>query len=160
MALIVEDGSQVTDADSYISVVDAQAYLDARSKTVTVTESLLLQAMGELNGQSWRGAIVDTDQALSWPRVGVYDCENRYIATDTVPAAIGYAQAFLAYHIDQGNDPTAIATDKVIQETIDVISTTYSDKGSGKTSYSVATIPEVANLLRCYTSNAGRIDKA
>ncbi|MCP3894019.1 MAG: hypothetical protein GY706_05240, partial [Bacteroides sp.] len=78
----------------------------------------------------------------------------------TVPAAIGYAQAYLAYHIGQGNDPTAIATDKVIQETVDVLSVTYSDKGSGKTSYSIASIPEVANLLKCYVNYSGYLGRA
>ncbi len=159
MTLIIEDGSIVASANSYISVADAETYLVARGKT-SVTEAQLLQAMDALGAQPWNGYIVDEDQALSWPRQGVYDCENRYIDTDTVPAAIGYAQAYLAYHIGQGNDPTAIATDKVIQETVDVLSVTYSDKGSGKTSYSIASIPEVANLLKCYVNYSGYLGRA
>lgn len=160
MAITVEDGSIVTNANSYISVADAQTYLDDRAKVVTVTEALLHQAMGELNAQSWKGIIVDTDQELSWPRSGVYDCDGRYVDVESVPGEIGYAQAFLAYHISAGNDPTAISTKKVIQETVDVISVTYSDKGGSTEGYSVASIPEVSNLLKCYLASGGYLGRA
>lgn len=160
MALIVEDGSQVTSANSYISVADAQTYLTALGKTVTVTEALLLQAMNALVGLSWCGYIVSSTQALSWPRANMIDCELRVIESDTVPAAIGYAQALICDNINSGYDPNAIAPKKVISETVDVISISYSDKGGSTEGYSLATMPEVKAMLKCYLASSGYLGRA
>jgi len=160
MALIVETGAQVANADSYISVVDAQTYLSALGKTVTVTEALLLQAMNALMGLSWQGYIVSSTQALSWPRVNMLDCELRVIESDTVPVVIGYAQALICWNINAGYDPNAIASKKVISETVDVISISYSDKGGSTEGYSIATMPEVKAMLKCYTSSSGYLGRA
>lgn len=160
MTIIVEDGSQVANANSYISVADAQTYVDALGKTVTVTEALLLQAMNAMGALSWKGGIVSNTQSLSWPRHSVIDCEGRSIDTDAVPSEIGYAQAMLTSNIDAGYDPNAIAEKKVIGETVDVISLRYSDKGGSTTSYSIASMPEVSNLLKCYLSSTGYLGRA
>lgn len=160
MTIIVEDGSIVANANSYISIIDAQTYLNDRGKSVTVTEALLLNAMDVLNAQSWRGSIVSDSQALQWPRSGVTDCEGRTIESDSVPASIGYSQAMLAYNISAGNDPSAIAEKKVIQETVDVISVSYSDRGGSTDGVSISTIPEVYNLIKCYVVSVGFLGRA
>lgn len=81
MALIVEDGSGLATAESYISVADATAYFALRGNASwatiasdTIREQLLRQATDYMEGyygQAWKGLRVGLTQALSWPRADV-----------------------------------------------------------------------------------------
>ena len=79
MTLIVEDGSIVAGAESYISVADAETFLNNRGLTLTGAESdkeaALRKAtdyMVQVYRMRWQGWKVDQTQALDWPRNSVY----------------------------------------------------------------------------------------
>lgn len=103
MALIVETGSGAADAESYVSVSDANAYHTARGNAAwtgseSVKEAALRRAtdyMLQSYAQRWQGDRVSETQALDWPRSGVY-AHGYLIASDTVPAAVANACAELA----------------------------------------------------------------
>lgn len=78
MALIVEDGSGVADAESLASVAFADAYHEARGNgawaalTTEVKEQLLRKATDYIVGtyfNAWSGALVNANQALPFPRI-------------------------------------------------------------------------------------------
>ncbi len=103
MALIVEDGSGKPDANSYGSVGEADAYWQDRdnatwSAAVTVAkEAALIQATQFLDASYvWRGARIDRDQALDWPRVGAVDDEGFERDSNAVPAEVKQAAFELA----------------------------------------------------------------
>src|SRR5215475_3175217 len=65
-------------ANSYISVVDGDAYFDDRldaakwtaAQTADKTRALL-QAAKQMQFENWLGSRVNSTQAMAWPRVGV-----------------------------------------------------------------------------------------
>ena len=104
MSLIVEDGTGKSDAESYISVADADTYFSNRGDTVwdaletaAKEESLRKSTdyMEQVYRESWQGGRVFTTQALSWPRYSVL-VDGFYIANDEVPDDVANACAILA----------------------------------------------------------------
>lgn len=149
MALIVEDGTGLPDAESYISVADADAYFAARSNAAWAAlaapakEAALRKAadyIGAVYGERWKGVKLGPDQALDWPRALVERKDFRYAGlngftmisgryyypSDYVPIPVARAAAELAVRAaaetllaDQGG--------QVKSETVGPISVTYAD---------------------------------
>lgn len=100
MALIVEDGSGLANAESYVSVSDAVAYASARGLTFTASpaapaEAALRRATEWLDG-TYRNRFPGyrtngRAQALEWPRTGACDREGNEIASDEIPVEIIHA---------------------------------------------------------------------
>lgn len=106
MAITVEDGTGLTDADAYISEADADAYFAAvgnaawAAATSGEKEIAIVKAtryMEKRFGNKWKGIIATSTQALGWPRDGVYD-ERGTELDDQVPLAIAHACAEYARH--------------------------------------------------------------
>lgn len=81
MALIVEDGTGKTDAQSYVDLTYVNAYFAARAVgawtgTDSAKEAAIIRAMDYIE-TAWKflGAkqYPGNPQALEWPRVGIYD---------------------------------------------------------------------------------------
>lgn len=106
VALIVEDGSAKTNADSYGSLAGANAYFSARRNTTWLEsdpfrkESALREATRFIDGRyTWGGQVETSDQALAWPRFSATDREHRVIDSGTVPVRVQeatYEAALLA----------------------------------------------------------------
>lgn len=109
MSLIVEDGTGLPTAESYISVVDASAYHTAMGNAAwaalasdTLREQLLRKATIYLKGKyrsRWTGVRYSSSQALDWPRSlsPIQDSPLKaYYATNLVPQDVKNACASLA----------------------------------------------------------------
>lgn len=119
----VETGEGLPDATSYVSISEAEDYinsfvvggsdwiaLDQQSK-----EKSLMQAVRFLDGMmGWQGHIKDNEQSLSWPRVGVVDREGRQVFDDRVPSAIKDAQVELA--VSALDTPLTTKSEKLLRE--------------------------------------------
>ena len=120
MALIIEDGTQPTGANAYVSVADADAYHLARSNaawaaaTTAAKEAAILSATLVLNGMSWRGRKV-ASRVMAWPREDVADGDGYEISSGVVPDAVADACAELAGAIIDGADPLGVQ-DRQINE--------------------------------------------
>lgn len=75
MALVVEDGTGLTNANSFVSVADADTYLADRGRTAWAAlttqqkEAALINATDFLNAAfGWVGYRNTATQALAWPR--------------------------------------------------------------------------------------------
>lgn len=99
MALVVEDGTGKTDAESYVSVAEADAYLTARypntlawfSKASGDKEQALRNATDYVNTEyagRWIGTRKSSTQALEWPRYDAYDPDGYAIASDSLPSKL------------------------------------------------------------------------
>jgi len=106
MSLIVEDGTGRSDAESYISVADADTYHTKFTASAAWAgagtadkETALRQATQYLDDEyrgRWKGYPVDDEQALAWPRLDVED-ENGYVVdSDAVPEQVQRAAAEMA----------------------------------------------------------------
>lgn len=167
MALIVEDGTGRADAESYISVADADTYHAARGATAWAgystsdKEAALRRAteyMVQFYRLRWAGYRYTSTQALDWPRaeVPIVDAPSGYgsfsavYATNVVPVAVQRACAELALRSAGG---TTLAPDVAAQKKrtkVGPIETEYAD-GARQSSYYQA----VEMLLRPLFKTAG-----
>ena len=143
MALIVEDGTGLSNAQSYISVADFQAYWTARGMDYTGEDDetieiwLILATKYADANYNWDGMIATTDQSLNIPRVNWYDKQGRDL-NYMVPSFIKYGVCELAA-IRQADNFETTATTGVKSESYGPVSITYSgDGGSSKVIYTTA----------------------
>lgn len=110
MALTVEDGTGKADAQSYISVADADTHFSARGITLWDTmltaekEQALTRAtdyLVQVYRTRWLGDRVSATQALDWPREGV-EVDGFEVASDVVPAEVERACAEMAFKAASG----------------------------------------------------------
>lgn len=138
MALVIEDGSLVTGATSYVTVAEARAYASARGVTLPAVdgdvEQLAVKAIDYLEAQRarYQGSKVDADQDLQWPRVNVVIDGNEYPET-SIPKVLKSAQCQLMIEAANGVDLMPTRTGGFVKkEKVDVIETEYSEKiGTG-----------------------------
>jgi hypothetical protein len=136
MALIVEDGTIVTGANSYVSVANARSWATLRGLTFTgadsVVEARLVNAMDVLEGMRdrWKGDKVDADQPLQWPRSDVWLDGNEF-PDDEIPSELIAAQIQLAYDSETYELQANGSGQEVVREKVDVIETEYAKRGTG-----------------------------
>ena len=109
MAFVIEDGSGVEGANSYLSVAGADAWHADRNQsgwtgTATVKQAALILATDYIETEyTWdTGNKLDADQGLGWPRDGALDKDGFEIDTDEVPKAVTDATAYLALEFVDG----------------------------------------------------------
>lgn len=125
MVLIVEDGSNVTDANTYVGVSDTRIYSSISGVELpeedSEVEKLLLQAMRWLEVKEWRGRKTYETQQLSWPRT----IDGRDVKVDP---KIVEAQNYLVTQLAQGISLFPPVTENAIfSQRVDVISITYAN---------------------------------
>lgn len=149
MALVIETGAGLATAESYVSVVDLQAYAAARAITITATETQLEAALRYatewLDGRfEWRGAIAVLDQALGWPRVGASDDECRTIDFASVPRKVIRATSEVAIaHLSKKLNPVLDRGGMVESVQAGPVNVTYQPGAPAE-----ATLPHVRRILR------------
>lgn len=104
-ALVLEDGTGLTNSNSYCSVGEATVYHSDRlhnSEWETSDDQVpaLIWATRMLDEQvNWQGSLANEDQALRWPRAYVYTRDGVLIDEDVIPQWLKDATAELAYHL-------------------------------------------------------------
>lgn len=135
MTVIVEDGSQVANSNSYISLVDCNTYLTLLglgTLTAATDEEYLLQAAQYVDTyrDKFKGYKTASTQSMQWPRYDVA-IDGYSIDSDVIPNELKNAQCLAAYQLNAGkslwnNNTTG---QNVISKSVDVISITYADSG-------------------------------
>jgi len=123
VALTVEDGTGLANADSYVSIADVTAHLTKFETAATVAlwtgettadqERACRGATRYLDltyGPRYPGRRINETMSLGWPRTQVYDSDGYAIDDDSLPAALVEACCDLAYLLSQGADPLAAQT--------------------------------------------------
>ena len=149
MALVVEDGTGISTADSYISLVDAATRhtnlgnaARAALASDTVREQYLRRATEYMEGEyrsRWKGYKKTSTQALSWPRDDVYldytvGGPDNLVSNLIVPNEVKNACADLALKAAT----TTLAADltkAVVSEKVDVIEVEYDKNAPAYTQY-------------------------
>lgn len=113
-AFVVEDGTGLATATSYVSVEEAATYFTPDPDANDMFESLTLAQQQYLLGWAsrildqkvdWRGFIATDEQAMRWPRTGVYDRDGRAVPGDVIPGQLKEAVFEMAKYA-HSNDPT------------------------------------------------------
>ena len=92
--IIIEDGSIVSGANSYITVSGVNVYAsdygysDWDSASDTIKQQALFKGMRYIEGLSFKGTRRTDDQELAFPRSGLYDRDDYLIEEDTIPSKV------------------------------------------------------------------------
>ena len=106
MAIVIEDGSLVVGANSYITEDELIAYAEKRGVDVNDSLTTIIKAMDffESHSNQFKGGLVSRDQALSWPR---YDAviEGWSWSSNEIPKQVLNSIYCLCVEIESGEDP-------------------------------------------------------
>ena len=126
--LIIEDGSIVTNADSYATVTEIRAYAEKRGFDLpasdTTVEQLAILATDYMQSLNYIGDLVEKTQPLKFPRKNIIDVEQ-----NEIPSDIKNAQIELAIAASDNDLLTREQSASVIKETIGNIATDYAGNG-------------------------------
>ena len=141
-------------ADSYADLATADAYLTGevwKTLTIGVKESLLRRATELLDDLDWRGRKnTEQENALVWPRYGMYDREGILLDDESVPVFLQRATCRLALHL-YDNEPGITGDQDISELKVGSVSLKFEE-----TVQSIATIPDyIKKMFRYYTKNRG-----
>lgn len=152
MALVVETGAGLANADAYVSLADADTYFAAHGSPTAWTgatdaqqESAIRYATLWIDSRyQWPGGVLVSTQALAWPRGGVVDGEGRYVASDALPARLVQATCEAALeHLSTALNEIIARGGAIASETIGPISVDYFQSATAG-----RTFPYIDGLLR------------
>lgn len=124
MVLIIENGTNVANANSYVSISEIRNYCEGRAIDLPIEnqkiEALAILAMDYLELQDFKGERTYSDQVLEFPRNNIYIRGNLQ-AANVVPTEIKLAQIELVLQQLQGFNlfPTVTRDDYVTYKSIE-----------------------------------------
>lgn len=137
MALVLEDGTGLEDADSFVSLAEVRAFASSRGVTLSeddaTVETLIILAHDYILAREGQlqGIRLKESQALPYPRRGVC-LYGRYLADGVIPRTLKSAIAQLVIESLTISILPARTDSRVVRETVGPITTVYSD---GKTTF-------------------------
>lgn len=144
VTLVLEDGTGISGANSYVSVAEADDILSVNSVqyatwtalTSTEKDTLLVWASDYLDSHvDWNGYKQVETSGLRWPRNCVYDVDGILVADDIVPLRVKQATAQLAIFLNSSQAAATGGQSSVLPEGIkrvqaDVVELEFFDGGS------------------------------
>ena len=136
ITITIEDGSNVANANSFVTIAEVRAYAEARGVTLPVADDslavMLIKACDYLEAQAnrYQGEIANESQALQWPRIDVYiNGSETAFPSNAIPKQLNSAQSARVVAINEGVDimPNYSASNFVTEETVGPITTKYAD---------------------------------
>jgi hypothetical protein len=155
VALIVEDGTGVANANSFVTRAQIISYAAARGVTIAdedASDVFAIKAMDYLAIRQWCGVPAFVDQTTPWPRKGIVEGDTADDYEYTIPANIVAAQLQLALESKNGIDllPSRSANAQVKREKVGPLETEY----FGPAAYS-PDLPFVAALIAPFECGQG-----
>ena len=168
MAIITENGTGLSTAETLVSVADCSAYHLARGNNnwATITTAQMEEAlrrasdyMLQVYSLKWAGYRKNSTQALDWPRYNVpyirgINVFSANYDSDSVPQLVKNAACELAFKAAQGELAPDV-TQTVVSEKVDVLEVVY-DKNSPQYAQFRAIDNLLAPFLKSGTSGAFR----
>ena len=158
MAIIVENGSIVADANSYVDFTGYSAWATARGITVhgnqAHTEEHILRAMDYIESQRFIGHKSTSTQSLQWPRTEVY-IDSYSVDSDEIPINLKNAVYETIVTIEDGNFYLSARERQTTQEKIGDITVTYKGNSGSKKE-----TPAVSSALKKIIKPANLVSRA
>lgn len=143
MALVLEDGSGVTGANTYALTATIDNYHSLLGNSTWTgleadKESANLRAMRYLESLDYNGVKDEESNPLEWPRQGAYDRNGFLIDNDVIPQGLINAlceAALVELTSPGGLRPSTSTQGQVKRQKVDVIETEYFEAFSQTVSY-------------------------
>ena len=158
MALIVEDGSYVSTANTYVDVDYVDTYFEDRDNstwdaaTDESRERAILYAGQYLNSLTWKGYKTRRYQRMSWPRQGARDEDGFLVESTVIIERIKQAQCEAALReLTSGTlQPDLTSSNFVKKKKVDILETEFFQNAPARTLF-----PAVKGLLKglIYSNN-------
>lgn len=141
----VEDGTGISGANSYVTLEEANDYIEVNAFAATTwddleddaKEKLLVRSSKYLdNIVTWNGTKSEQESGLRWPRTGVYDDDGFLIPDDVIPQVLKDAVCELASYLMSDDWTAPYAANGLKELKVDVIQIDYD------TTFSRASLPE------------------
>jgi len=129
MAIVVEDGTVVPTANSYVSLAEFKGWADDRGITYGTDSAIsqqLFRATDYFESLSFKGVKHTEDQPLQWPRDDVY-IDGYSVESDEIPKEVKTAIYELIKIEADGDSRLAPSERQVTSEQVDSIKITYKD---------------------------------
>lgn len=113
---IVEDGTGMATATSYVTLVEFQQYwenmgYDYSALTTNQIQVLLNKCSKVIDSKyKWPGERASSEQGLDWPRVAAWYQDGWPISSLIVPPEVKYAVCEMAYAKNAGTDMQPVVT--------------------------------------------------
>lgn len=161
MPLIVEDGSIVAGADSYVSLADARAlavkYNWALPEEDTEAEAALRNGAAYIDLQEYAlcGQRVSAEQSLAYPRTGV-SIHGFPVGRDVIPSQVIRAQIAAAVEYGKGSDVRASSDGRIVtMERVEgAVTVQYADNGVTGATISITAAMDALKPLICGGNNS------
>lgn len=136
IVITVEDGSNVADANSFVTLAEVRAYATQRGATLPAADDdlavMVIKACDYLEAQAnrYQGEVANEGQSLQWPRIDVYiGGSETAVASNAIPKQLKSAQCATVIALAEGVDimPNYSASDFVVREKVGPIETEYAD---------------------------------
>lgn len=150
MPLIIEDGTGVSDANSYVDLAEARDIASVRGIALSddnaeLTTQLVRAADRITSYESeFSGVRTKDTQGLSFPRKGSFKYGSA-LQSDVVPSEIKRAQVMLADLIEQGYEIWTVQTNGIKREKVGPLETEYADSSTESVGNPV--IPLIDSIL-------------
>lgn len=134
MALIIEDGSVVANANSYITVAEFKSWADGRGisyGTDEAVEQAILRAMDWFERQFFIGRKANENQPLQWPRTEAL-IDGYYADATEIPKEVPVA-LYEATKVElDGNSQLNNEDRRTIREQVGDISVEYAENSNNR----------------------------
>lgn len=136
ITITIEDGSNVANANSFVTIAEARTYAAERGVTLSAADDdvaiQLIKSKDYLESFAMRyqGEIANEGQSLQWPRIDVYLYGSEIaFPSNAIPKELKAAQNATIVALAQGVDimPNYSASDFVTREKVGPIETEYAD---------------------------------
>jgi len=134
MALVVEDGSVVTGANTYVSLAEFKAWADDRGITYGADDAVTKQiyrAMDYFERLQFIGNKANENQPLQWPRTEAL-IDGYYADATEIPTPVKTALYEAVVVEAAGNSELEVQDRKTIREKIGDIEVQYADNSENR----------------------------
>lgn len=157
MAIVVEDGTLVSGANSYITIAEFKSWADDRGITYGTDDAIsqqLYRAHDYFETLRFRGLKSDENQTMQWPRDQVL-IDGYAVESNEIPKEVKLSiYELIKIEID-GDSKMAPSEREVTSEQIDSIKITYKDNAGMKRS-----TPALERSLRKLVLPASEVTRA
>lgn len=136
MALVVEDGSVVAGANSYVTLAEFKAWADSRDITYNadddVLEATILRAMDYIERLYFIGNKANENQPLQWPRTEAL-IDGYYADATEIPKEVKIAVYEATVVQEDGYSELEVQSRKTLRERVGDIEVEYAENSENRT---------------------------
>ena len=136
MALVIEDGSVVSGANSYVTLAEFKAWADARDITYSaddnVLEATILRAMDYIERLYFIGNKANENQPLQWPRTEAL-IDGYYADATEIPKEVKTALYEATVVEAAGYSELEVQSRKTLRERVGDIEVEYAENSENRT---------------------------